>query len=123
MARDIRVILVKVLSATRRFCTGAAGCPVLTSAMVLRQLADRTHNIRTLKHVPPHKQKDVAKETLDLYAPLAHRLVNSAMGLRVCYGMSGTDCYGVPCTRESSGSRRSLRTRRFGSCIRRYTNS
>lgn len=87
MARDVRVILIK--------------------------LADRLHNMRTLEAMHPAKQQSIARETLEIYAPIAHRLgLNNIfqelqeLGFRYSYPMRYKVL--VKATKAARGNRREI---------------
>ena len=75
--------------------------------VVLIKLADRLHNMRTLEHLPPERQQKIAKETLDIYAPIAHRLgMGKIRGELEDLGFRYTDPIGYEQVHEAIEARR-----------------
>src|SRR6266404_4130111 len=75
--------------------------------VVLIKLADRLHNMRTLEHLPPDRQQKIARETLDIYGPIAHRLgMGKIRGELEDLGFRYLDPFGYEQVREAVEARR-----------------
>jgi len=75
--------------------------------VVLIKLADRLHNMRTLKHLPEERRQSIARETLEIYAPIAHRLgMGKVRGELEDYSFRYVDPIGYDQVRAAVESRR-----------------
>src|SRR6266404_2935152 len=75
--------------------------------VVLIKLADRLHNMRTLEHLPPDRQQKIARETLDIFGPIAHRLgMGKIRGELEDLGFRYLDPFGYEQVREAVEARR-----------------
>src|SRR5438552_16738399 len=75
--------------------------------VVLIKRADRLHNMRTLEHLPPQRQQKIARETLDIYGPIAHRLgMGKIRGELEDLGFRYLDPIGYEQVREAVEARR-----------------
>jgi guanosine-3',5'-bis(diphosphate) 3'-pyrophosphohydrolase len=98
--------------------------------VVLIKLADRLHNMRTLQHLRPERQQSIARETLDIYAPLAHRLgMGKVRGELEDLAFRYVDAFGYEQVRDAVDARRacsgasSASTASIRNCNRRARRS
>src|SRR5437016_3885936 len=87
--------------------------------VVLIKLADRLHNVRNLKHLPEERRQSIARETLEIYAPLAHRLgMGKVRGELEDYSFRYVDPIGYEQVRAAVESRRKAGEKFLGDMVK-----
>src|SRR5437764_4424252 len=87
--------------------------------VVLIKLADRLHNVRTLKHLAEDRRQSIARETLEIYAPLAHRLgMGKVRGELEDYSLRYVDPIGYEQVRAAVESRRKAGEKFLGEMVK-----
>src|SRR5438874_10493794 len=87
--------------------------------VVLIKLADRLHNVRTLKHLAEDRRQSIARETLEIYAPLAHRLgMGKVRGELEDYSFRYVDPIGYEQVRAAVESRRKAGEKFLGEMVK-----